>query len=255
MKKISIIMGVHNGAHRFDEAIKSIMEQTYTNWEFVICDDGSSDNSYELLKKYEECDKRFRVIKNEGNKGLPYTLNHCLAYCTGEYIARMDDDDYCYPDRFEKQVKFLEDHADISFVSSCVDLWDGKKVIGRLMHSAYPSIRNLVYQTQFVHPATMFRANEVKKVGGYRVCRDTMRGQDYDLFMRMYGAGYKGANLQHPVYRYLMDNNNIKRRTLKARVGEFKIRIHGYKAMGVMWWAWPFLMKPFIAHIITKLRY
>ena len=67
--------------------------------------------------------------------------------------------------------------------------------------------------------------------------------------------GHKGANLQQPVYRYLMDNNNIKRRTLKARVGEFKIRMHGYKTMGVMWWAWPFLMKPFIAHIITKLRY
>lgn len=98
MKKISIIMGVHNGAHRFNEAIKSIVEQTYTNWEFVICDDGSSDGSYELLKKYEESDNRFKVIQNNGNKGLPYTLNHCLECCTGEYIARMDDDDYCYPD-------------------------------------------------------------------------------------------------------------------------------------------------------------
>lgn len=119
-------MGVHNGAHRFNEAIKSIVEQTYTNWEFVICDDGSSDGSYELLKKYEESDNRFKVIQNNGNKGLPYTLNHCLECCTGEYIARMDDDDYCYPDRFEKQVKFLEEHADVSFISSCVDLWDGK---------------------------------------------------------------------------------------------------------------------------------
>ena len=64
MKKISIIMGVHNGAHRFNEAIKSIVEQTYTNWEFVICDDGSSDDSYELLKKNEESDNRFKVIKN-----------------------------------------------------------------------------------------------------------------------------------------------------------------------------------------------
>lgn len=152
-------------------------------------------------------------------------------------------------------MKFLEEHADVSFISSCVDLWDGKKMIGRLMHPEYPTIRYLVYQTQFVHPATMFRAKDIKAVGGYRVCKDTMRGQDYDLFMRMYGAGYKGANLQQPVYRYLMDNNNIKRRTLKARVGEFKIRMHGYKTMGVMWWAWPFLMKPFIAHIITKLRY
>lgn len=252
---ISIIMGVHNGVHKLRKSIDSILSQTYSNWEFVICDDGSTDQSYEWLCELARCDSRFIIIKNKTNSGLPYTLNHCIEHCNGEYIARMDDDDISYSNRFEKQLEFLNKHPEISFVSSCADIFDGIKTTGKLIHPEFPTKLSLVWQSQFVHPATMFRAKDLCAIGCYRVCNDTLRGQDYDLFMRMYGAGFRGANLQIPVYRYLIDSQSIKRRTFKARKGEINIRIHGYKAMKVMWWAFPFLLKPIAAHIITITKY
>ena len=86
-KKISILMGIYNCASTLNEAIDSIIEQTYPNWEFIICDDGSQDNSYEIAKEYEKADpERFMVIKNSENKGLNATLNRCLKIATGEYV-------------------------------------------------------------------------------------------------------------------------------------------------------------------------
>ena len=252
--KISIIMGIRNGGARFIEAVKSIEAQTYTDWEFVICDDGSTDDTYDKLLQYAHDKPNYKIIRNEKNLGLAATLNHCLEYCTGQYIARMDDDDFSYPDRFEKQIGYLELHPEISFISSSADIYDGKKITGQRILLPNPSKKDLVYGSHFIHPATMFRAEALRAVGGYRVCKATMRGQDYDLFMRLYGAGYQGANITDPLFRYTEDRANFKRRTFKARIGEMKIRIHGYKAMKVMHWAFPFVLKPMVAWVITLFR-
>lgn len=254
-KKISIIMGVHNGGNRFIQAVESIEKQTYSNWEFIICDDGSTDDTYERLTEYAQGRQRYKIIRNKTNLGLAATLNHCLEHCNGEYIARMDDDDLSYPDRFEKQIRFLEMHPEIAFVSSSVDLFDGEKIVGKRILLANPSKKDLVYGSRFTHPATVFRASALNAVGGYRVCKDTVRGQDYDLFMRLYGAGHLGANITEPLLRYTEDKANFKRRTFKARVGEMKIRIHGYRAMKVMHWAFPFVLKPIVAWVVTLLKH
>lgn len=247
-------MGVYNTENTMTEAVKSIVNQTREDWEFVICDDGSSDNTYNEILYLSERDSRFIIIKNDRNMGLPYTLNHCIEKCRGEYIARMDADDLSYPERFEKQIKFLENHSDISFVSSCVDLFDGEKITSVRMLPEFPTKRQMIYGSQFIHPATMFKSDALRAVGGYRVSEETRRGQDYDLFMRMYGMGMRGANLQIPVYRYTEDAQTFKRRSFKARVGEYKIRRRGYKEMGVYPWAFPFVFKPFAAHFVQKLK-
>lgn len=253
-KLISIIMGIRNGGDRFINAVKSIEDQTYTNWEFIICDDGSTDDTYEKLLQYAQGKKNFKIIRNENNIGLAATLNHCLEYCNGEYIARMDDDDFSYSDRFEKQVEYLETHPEISFVSSSADIFDGEKIVRQRNLIPNPTKKNLVYGTPFIHPATMFRAEALFAVNGYRVCKDTVRGQDYDLFMRLYGAGYVGANLTDILFRYTEDRANFKRRTFKARIGEMRIRIHGYNAMKVMHWAFPFIFKPLVAWLFTLFK-
>lgn len=252
--KISIIMGVRNGGDRFLNAVKSIEEQTYTNWEFIICDDGSTDDTYQKLMEYARDKSRYQIIRNEKNIGLAATLNHCLEHCTGTFIARMDDDDFSYPDRFEKQLAYLREHPEMAFVSSSADLFDGQQVVGQRVLLSAPTKKDLVYGSRFIHPATMFRAEALAAVGGYRVSEETIRGQDYDLFMRLYGAGFRGGNLTKPVFRYTEDKAAIKRRTLKARIGEMKIRIHGYKAMKVMHWAFPFVLKPLAAWIVTAVR-
>lgn len=252
---ISIIMGVHNGKNTVENAIRSILEQTYENWEFIICDDFSDDGTYEYLIKEYYDDSRFKIIKNEKNLGLAASLNRCLEYCKGKFIARMDDDDICYSNRLQKQIDYLNDHPQISFVSSSIDLFDGEKIVGCRKLKENPTKSDLVWNSPFIHPATMFRFEDLKKVNGYRVAPETIRGQDYDLFMRMYGKGLKGANLIEPVYRFTVDKNNFKRRTFKARIGEMKIRIKGYKEMNVMIWAFPFVVKPIIAHIVMGVRH
>lgn len=247
-------MGVYNTENSMNEAVDSITGQTCEDWEFIICDDGSSDDSYAEILKFAEQDSRFVIIKNDRNMGLAYTLNHCIENCRGTYIARMDADDLSYPDRFEKQIGFLETHPDIAFVSSCVDLFDGEKITSVRTLPEFPTKKQMIFGSQFIHPATMFRADALKAAGGYRVSEETRRGQDYDLFMRMYGLGMRGANLQKPVYRYTEDVKAIKRRSFKARVGECKIRRRGYKEMGVYPWAFPFVFKPFAAHLVQKVR-
>ena len=251
---ISIIMGVRNGGSRIMDAIQSIETQTYTNWEFIICDDGSTDDTYSKLLEYAKDKQNYKIIQNKTNVGLAATLNHCIEHCSGEYIARMDDDDLSYPDRFKKQVEYLQLHPETAFLSSSADIFDGEKIVSQRILLQNPTKKDLVYGSRFIHPATMFRASALKAVGGYRVCKDTVRGQDYDLFMRLYGAGYFGANLTEPLFRYTQDKANFKRRTFKARVGEMKIRIHGFKAMGVMCWAFPFVFKPLAAWVVTLFK-
>lgn len=251
---VSIIMGVRNGSDRLSEAVLSIEQQTYREWEFVICDDCSEDDTYEKLIEYAKDNPKFTIICNKANVGLATTLNHCLKYCKGEFIARMDDDDISYPERFEKQIEFLINHPEIAFVSSSADLYDGEKIFGKRNLHPFPSKKDLIWGSQFIHPATMFRVEALKAVDGYRVSKETRRGQDYDLFMRLYGKGFRGANLTEPVFRYTESPRNLKQRNLQARIGEMKIRYRGYKSMGVLPWAFPFVFKPIFAWGIGKLR-
>ena len=105
---VSIIMGVYNDANLLSQAIDSLLAQTYAKWELIACDDCSTDNTSDILSEYAKNDPRIIVIRNEKNCGLAATLNHCLEYAQGEYIARMDCDDLSVETRLEKQVSYLQ---------------------------------------------------------------------------------------------------------------------------------------------------
>jgi glycosyltransferase involved in cell wall biosynthesis len=104
-------MPVYNGSKHLSDAVDSILTQTYTNFEFLIIDDASTDNSFEILKSYK--DDRIRLIKNEKNIGLSASLNKGLNLALGKYIARMDQDDISLPNRLEKQIEYFKEHNDI----------------------------------------------------------------------------------------------------------------------------------------------
>ena len=112
MPLISVIMGIYNEKNRQDvqDAIQSILNQTFSDFEFIICDDGSEGEFYQWLKEYCRIDDRIKLYRNDRNRGLSYTLNHCLQYAEGRFIARMDADDRSLPDRFEKQILFLQEN-------------------------------------------------------------------------------------------------------------------------------------------------
>ena len=114
---VSVLMPIYNCEHTLEAAIDSIIMQTYSNWELIVCDDCSTDKSYAILHQYKKRLKdKMIILKNRTNSRIAYTLNHCLQYAQGEYIARMDGDDLSIPDRLEKQVCFLMTHPEYSIL-------------------------------------------------------------------------------------------------------------------------------------------
>jgi len=251
--KVSIIMGVFNGRQRIIDSIKSIQNQTFIDWEFIICDDGSTDGSYDLLLEISYNDSRIIPIKNIKNLGLTRTLNNCLSIAKGKYIARMDDDDYSYPDRLKIQVDFLDKNPEFDFVSSAVDIYDGEKVVYQQMpRKIEPVKEDFLWGSCFVHPATVFRANKLKEVNGYRYSKETRRAEDYDLFMRMYASGMRGYNIDKPLLRYFVNPVAMKKRKYKYRIDEIIVRYKGFKKLDLFPKALIYLFKPLLVALIPK---
>lgn len=250
---ISVIMGTYNpDFKKLDIAIESIKSQSFKEWEYIICDDGSSNNAYEWLIDHYGCDDRFHILKNNKNMKLAATLNKCIDCSRGKYIARMDDDDYSYPDRFEKEINVLQNDQMVSFVSSSIDLYDGKKIFGKYEAILKPTKKNFLWGSPFVHPATMFRKKCLLKVGKYRASWVTQRAQDYDLFMRLYANGYAGANLSESLLKYYINVNKGKRRYMYS-IQEAEIRFLGYKGLNILFpFGLIFVLKPLILGIVPK---
>lgn len=229
MSKISVIMGIYNCEDTLAEAIESILGQTYTDFELIMCDDGSSDGTYAIAQSYAEKFGNVKVIKNEKNMRLAYSLNHCLSVSSGEYIARMDADDVSCPTRFEKQVEFLDSHPKIDLVGTSLTVKDGDELLYNRIYP-YDPIKN-VYLTAspFAHPTVMIRKSVLTALGGYRVSPETMRCEDLDLWFRFAIAGYKGVNLPDPLYLYQESLNDYKKRTVKAALGIRKVYLKYYK--------------------------
>ena len=178
--KVSVLMGVHNiaGLRLFDRAVGSVLAQTMDDFEFLICDDGSTDRTWELLERIAKQDARVRLLRNTKNEGLAFTLNRCLQAAQGEYVARQDADDISAPERFAVQLAFLEQHPEIAFLGSDVILWDECGAWGKREFPEYPQVRDFLFTMPFVHGALMFRREAVRKAGGYRVARETRRAED-----------------------------------------------------------------------------
>ena len=131
--KISVIMGIYNCEDTIKDSIKSIINQTYYNWELIMCDDGSVDSTLQIAKEMErQYPKRIKVIQNKQNMGLNYTLNRCLQESTGEYIARMDADDICSSNRFMKEMHVLANETNIDFVSTGMCYLDESGIWGKV---------------------------------------------------------------------------------------------------------------------------
>ena len=246
-------MGVYNPRNWeiFNLSIQSILNQTYQDFEIIICDDGSDAKTQEMLGNISSLDSRILVIHNESNCGLAYSLNKCLKIANGEYIARMDDDDISYCKRFELETDFLNSHLDIAWVGCNAELIDGVgKVWGRRILEEYPTKESLLFNTPFMHPTVMIRRDVLCKAGGYRVARSTRRAEDYDLWLRLYAMGYKGANLQEILFQYREDDVAYKKRKYRYRIDEAIVRYRGFSSLNLFPKAWIYVVKPLIVGLI-----
>ncbi len=248
--KVSVIMGVYNCAATLPEAIESILAQTYTNWEFIICDDCSTDDTYAVAASYRDrLPDKIILIRNEKNSRLAASLNHCLEYATGEFVARMDGDDISLPERFEKQVNYLRSHPELDLVGTAMRRFNDKGLHDVLYSVDQPDRYTLRKRIPFHHATIMTYKSVYDKLGGYTVAERTMRGQDYDLWFRFFHAGFRGDNMREALYLVREDEAAIRRRTFKVRWNAFKTTRYGFKLLEYpKWW----IIRPFLAMILKS---
>lgn len=252
--KVSIIMSIYrNPIKEIIASIESIINQTFQDWEFIICLDGSSEGIYKLLKEYERKESRIVVIYNKNNIGLAKSLNRCIKISSGEYIARMDADDISLPIRLEYQLNFLEKNLEYSMVSCNVAYFNAKKVWGVSDLPLKPEKKDFLYNSPFVHPSIMMRRKIYIQLKGYRISKETRRTEDYDLFMRLYSLGYKGYNMRTVLYMYREDINSLKKRKYCYRIDEMKVRFLGFKALGILNGNYRYVIKPLLVGLIPPI--
>lgn len=254
--KISVIMGIYNCADTLEEAMESIFLQTISDWELIMCDDGSSDKTYEIAHTYErKYPEKITLLKNEKNKGLNYTLNRCLKYSRGKYIARMDADDRCAANRFEKELETLENESNISIVSSDMEFFDETGCWGRISHPEYPKEVDFVHGSPFCHAPCMVKREAFEEVGGYSEAKWLIRVEDYHLWTKMYAAGYRGKNIHMPLYQMRDDRNAYARRKFRYRVNEARVKIFLVKALKLPRWMMVYAFRPILVGLLPAKGY
>ena len=202
---VSILLPVHNEERYLPEALTSMQRQTFTDWELVVVDDGSTDATAQILAEAARSDRRIRVIKQE-NLGIAASLNRGLSHCRAEIVARMDGDDISHPRRLELQSQLLRDNPQIDLVACEVQhfprptLQEGMKAYeawqnGLVEHEEIEL--DLYVESPFAHPSVLFRRKIVADLGGYR---QLAWAEDYDLWLRMASSGARFTRLRKKLF-------------------------------------------------------
>ncbi len=252
---VTVAMGVYNCARTLPESIRSILEQEFEDFEFVICDDGSTDGTNDILRDVAARDRRIVLLRNERNRGLSRTLNRCIENARGRYIARMDGDDISRPDRLGRQIAFLESHPDIAVCGSSIELFDADGVWGRIDYPEYPVASSFLLRSPFAHPSVVFRSSALKDVGAYAYGPAVGRSEDYELFMRMYARGMRGHNIQDYLLRYREELGSYRKRKFKYALVEARVRFRGFGRLGLLPRGLPYVVKPVLVGLVPKRLY
>ncbi|MFA6410783.1 MAG: glycosyltransferase [Candidatus Buchananbacteria bacterium] len=222
--KISVIMPFYNAQRFLAKAIESILNQTFSDFELILINDASTDNSDQIVKKYL-ADSRIVYIKNEKNQGIVANLNLGLKSAKAEIIARMDGDDVALAKRFEEQFRFLLENKDVAVVGSYVKIIDefDKEIDYRTKPIDTKEIeKNLITYSPLVHPSTMFRKSVVLQVGAYRP--EYLYLEDIDLWYRIVYLGYKISNVSQYLLSYRYHGNSTAHQGKINAIKAFKLR-------------------------------
>jgi len=198
----SVLLPVYNAGRHLAQAVESVLNQTFKNFEVLLLNDGSVDNSLQILNSFSSTDRRCRVY-SWSNRGLIATLNAGLELAETEFIIRMDADDICRPQRFEKQVSFLRSHPDHVAVGTRALLIDadGMPIVEMMDSYSHEEIERALFSGRvgIMHPSAMIRADALKAIGGYRP--GFPHAEDMDLFLRLSEVG-RLANLPEVLLDY-----------------------------------------------------
>ncbi len=211
---ISVLMSVYNNDNTLKKSIESILNQKFQNFEFLIIDDGSIDNSWEILNKFSKKNKRIKLFKNFKRKGLAFSLNKIISKSKGKYLARMDADDFSKKNRLKIQIEFLKKNTEIDLVGSMAKTFEGKIL-------KVPKDDNLIKKTiikknPFIHPSIMGKRNFFIK---NKYNPNYIRCQDYELWLRVY-RNHKFYNINKVLLIY-----NKSKIDFKTIIITFKLMI------------------------------
>lgn len=225
---VSVIMATYNRADLLSRAIKSILNQTYKDFEFIIVDDGSTDHTEKILTGYAKQDSRIKIIKNEKNEGLVASRNKSLELARGKYIAIMDSDDQAFPNRLEKSLKVLKENPDVQAVSGAT--YDIEKKLDPdvfLKWDDYHKINNdfsisMMFKNTFPNPAAMFRSEFIKK---HNIKYDTEyeAAEDYDFWKQFIMNGGKIITIYEPLTLIRRHSTNVPEYYEKMAINSNKI--------------------------------
>ena len=201
--KVSVLMSCYNSQKTLKNSIVSVLAQTYKNFEFLIIDDNSSDDTLRILQEFETIDKRIKVYKNSENIGLTKSLNILIDKSDGKYIARQDDDDLSKPERLDVQYNFLKNSTFRCCTSRAI-VKNSNKKIPRFSH-LLPNQLVLKYKNPFIHGTLFVEKDVITDIGGYS--EEFKYAQDYKLFSDMILKNYKVKILDNLLYELNMENN------------------------------------------------
>lgn len=200
--KISVIMSVHNDQDNVSNAITSILNQTYKDFEFLIVDDCSTDNTLKIIKKFVT-DPRIKLYKNENNIGLTKSLNYLIEKSNGKYIFRQDSDDISLPDRFQKQLNILEKEKFQVCTSRAVNIKSNKIIPG--LSSWVPKKISIKYKNPYIHGTLAIEKSLLNQIGNYD--EEYLYAQDFKLFLELNKKNVKIYEIKKPLYKLNTENN------------------------------------------------
>ncbi|WP_318484294.1 glycosyltransferase family 2 protein [Photobacterium leiognathi] len=211
---VSIILPVYNCGDFLHESVSSILEQSYSNLQIIIVNDGSTDNSKDILEGFD--DSRINLISRE-NKGLIYTLNEALSLCDGKYIARMDGDDISHKERIFEQVKYLEKNKDIAVLGCSANVIDMDSIIiGNRFPPRNPKVNKslLLFGPTLIHPSVMFNKELIGDDLYYDI--NAYLAEDYELWLRL-SSKYKISNMKDILFDYRYNNKSVSNTNIEKQ--------------------------------------
>ena len=215
MAQISVIMPVYNAEKFLLQAIDSILQQSFADFEFLICDDCSSDNSPAILQQAAAADARIKIFRNKKNSGVTCSLNRLLQEASAPLIARMDADDIAMPKRLELQFEFMQNHPATAVAGGDLEIIDeNNNILGMRYYSrSWQEIKKqMMCRSPLAHPSVIMRKSVIDQLGGYL---EQPGCEDYYLWLRIAENGYELANLPETLLRYRLSANQIKQRNMK----------------------------------------
>lgn len=245
-------MGVYankNDLMQLQQAVDSILSQSFSDFEFLICDNGSSQEVKKYLDNAAKKDRRITIFRQGDFVTLPEKLNLCLQMAQGAFIARQDADDMSKPHRLQRQVEYLNMHPKIAFVGCAADTIFSNGSSGQRIYPPYPQIKDFFFTLPYLHPTLLFRVGALKEVNGYCESYWTKRCEDYDLLLRMYGEGFQGANLQEKHYFYRVSQGH---KQFLYRVNEMITRYRRFRDLRQFPKALPFVVKPIFVGLLPQ---